>query len=221
MEQFAPFLPWVGALLGLLCLTAAFRSGRRWRLVENLPTSKTTGVFIGLVELKGTAESGRPLTSYLAERPCVFYQWSVEEHWSRTVTETYTDKDGNTQTRTRQESGWTSVANGGEMIPFYLKDDCGVILVRPEGAKLESVAMLDQTCGRGDPLYYGKGPDGAVGDSDYRRRFRETGIPQQAELYLMGQARERQDVVAPEIAQDKTAPMFLIRPGRRNKSVRE
>jgi hypothetical protein len=31
-----------------------------------------------------------------------------------------------------------------------------------------------------------------------------------AELYVMGQARERQDVVAPEIAQDPTAPMFLI-----------
>ena len=210
MEQFIPFLPWVGALLGLLCLAAAFRSGRRWRLVENLPTSKTTGVFIGLVELKGTAESSRPLISYLAQRPCISYQWSVEEHWSRTVTETYTDNDGNTQTRTRTESGWTTVANGGEMIPFYLKDDCGFILVRPQGAKLEPVRMLDETCGPGDPLYYGKGPAGAVGDSDYRRHFREAGIPQHAQLYLMGQARERQDVVAPEIAQDKTAPMFLI-----------
>ena len=210
MEQFIPFLPWVGALLGLLCLAAAFRSGRRWRLVENLPTSKTTGVFIGLVELKGTAESSHPLISYLAQRPCISYQWSVEEHWSRTVTETYTDKDGNTQTRTRTESGWTTVANGGEMIPFYLKDDCGFILVRPQGAKLEPVRMLDETCGPGDPLYYGKGPAGAVGDSDYRRHFREAGIPQHAQLYLMGQARERQDVVAPEIAQDKTAPMFLI-----------
>ncbi len=184
-------------------LGGAFRAGRRRRLVENLPTSKTTGVFIGLVELKGTAESASPLTSYLAEQPCVEYQWSVEEHWSRTVTETYTDSDGKTQTRTRHESGWTTVASGGEMIPFYLQDDCGVILVRPEGAKLEPAAMFDETVGRGDPLYYAKGPAGAVADSDHRRRFVERGIPLHAMLYVMGQARERQDVVAPEIAQDR------------------
>ena len=134
MHDFAPFLPLVGSLLSLLCLAGAFRAGRRRWLVDNLPTSKTTGVFIGLVELKGTAESARPLTSYLAQEPCVHYQWSVEEHWSRTVTETYTDSEGKTPTRTREESGWTTVANGSEMTPFFLQDDCGVILVRPEGA---------------------------------------------------------------------------------------
>ncbi len=210
MHDFAPYVPLIGLLLGLLCLAGAFRAGRRRRLVDNLPTSKTTGVFIGLVELKGTAESAGPLTSYLAGQPCVQYHWSVEEHWSRTVTETYTDSEGKTQTRTRQESGWTTVADGGEMIPFFLQDDCGVILVRPEGAKLEPAGLFDETCGRGDPLYYGKGPAMAVGDSDHRRRFVERGIPRHAMLYVMGQARERQDVVAPEIAHDREAPIFLI-----------
>jgi hypothetical protein len=210
MHDFAPFLPLVGSLLGLLTLWGAFRAGRRRRLVENLPTSKTTGVFIGLVELKGTVESANPLTSYLAEEPCIHYGWSVEEEWSRTVTETYTDSDGKTQTRTRHESGWTTVASGGETIPFYLQDDCGVILIHPEGAKLEPVTMFSETVGRGDPLYYGKGPAGAVADSDYRRQFVERGIPLHAMLYVMGQARERQDIVAPEIAADRSAPMFLI-----------
>jgi hypothetical protein len=210
MHDFAPYLPWVGPLLGLLCLAGAFRAAKRRCLVDNLPTSKTTGVFIGLVELKGTAESAHPLTSYLAAQPCVCYQWSVEEHWSRTVTETYTDSEGKTQTRTRHESGWTTVADGGEMTAFYLEDDCGVILVRPDGAKLEPAEMFSQTCARGDPLYYGKGPTSAVSDSDHRRRFIERGIPEHAMLYVMGQARERQDAVAPEIAQDRDAPVFLI-----------
>ena len=133
MRDFAPWLPLLGALLALLSLFFAFRDGRRRRLIENLPISKTSGVFIGLVELKGTAESVQPLTSYLAGRACVQYAWTVEEHWSRTVTETYTDDKGHTQTRTRTESGWAQVGNGGEMIPFYLQDDCGVILVRPHG----------------------------------------------------------------------------------------
>jgi len=43
-------------------------------------------------------------------------------------------------------------------------------------------------------------------DSDHRRRFVESGIALHAPLYLVGQARERADVVAPEIAADKEAP---------------
>ena len=99
-----PLIPWLGGLLGLSCLFFALRAGKRKRLMDNLPTSKTTGVFIGLVELKGTAEAERPLISYLAGQSCVHYQWRVEEHWSRSVTETETDSDGKTRTRTRQES---------------------------------------------------------------------------------------------------------------------
>jgi len=206
----AQFAPVLGGLLALTCLLFALRSGKRKRLVDNLPTSKTTGVFIGLVELKGTAESVQPLTSYLAGQPCVHYQWRVEEHWSRTVTETYTDSDGKTRTRTRHESGWKTAADGGGTIPFYLQDDCGVILVRPEGAKIEPTTIFNETCGVSDPLYYGKGPPEAVPHSDFRRRFTETAVALHAELYVMGQARERQDVVAPEIARNATAPMFLI-----------
>ncbi len=61
----AQFAPLAGGLLALVCLLFALRSGKRRRLVDNLPTSKTTGVFIGLVELKGTAEVGTPLISYV------------------------------------------------------------------------------------------------------------------------------------------------------------
>jgi hypothetical protein len=46
------FAPLIGGLLAVLGLAAAFRQGRQRWLVENIPTSKTTGVFIGLVEVK-------------------------------------------------------------------------------------------------------------------------------------------------------------------------
>ena len=194
----------------MLFLFMSIKAGRRRRLLDDTPTCKTTGVFIGMVELKGTAESEAPLRSYLAEHPCVFYQWSVEEQWSRIVTETYTDSDGKTQTRIRHESGWTSVASGGEQVPFYLQDDCGVVQIVPEGAELELTEMFSETCGRGDSLYYDKGPAGAVANSDHRRRFVEKGIPLHALVYVMGQARERSDIVAAEIAENKNASMFLI-----------
>ncbi len=102
------------------------------------------------------------------------------------------------------------MATGGKMIPFFLQDDCGVILVRPENAKLETATLFDETCDPGDSLYYEKGPAAAIADSDHRRRFVERGIREHAMLYVLGQARERKDVVAPEITHDPTAPMFLI-----------
>src|SRR5437660_11697292 len=101
VAPFVPFLPWLGGVLALVCLFFALRAGKRKRLMDNLPTSKTTGVFIGLVELKGTAEAERPLISYLAGQSCVHYQWRVEEHRSRTVAETEPDSDGKTRTRPR------------------------------------------------------------------------------------------------------------------------
>ena len=209
-EQLPNWLPVVGAVLALICLIAALRSGKRRRLIDNLPTCKTTGVFIGLVEVKGTAELREPLTSYLAEQPCVFYQWIVEEHWSRTVIERDTDSEGKTRTTVRHESGWTTVANGSETSPFYLQDDCGSLLVRPEGAKIEPVTIFEKTCRPSDPLYYARGPAGAIANSDHERHFNEVAIPVQMPLYVLGQARERADIVAPEIAADPKAPMFLI-----------
>ena len=64
----------IGVLIALICLIAAFYFLRKKRLVDDTPTSKTLGVFIGLAELKGTAESDQPLTSYLAAAPCVLYK---------------------------------------------------------------------------------------------------------------------------------------------------
>ncbi|MEW6252036.1 MAG: LemA family protein [Planctomycetota bacterium] len=200
----------LAALLALLCLGFALRAGRRRRLIDCLPTCKTSGVFIGLVELKGTAEAELPLTSFLAESPCVYFAYTVQEHWSRTVRETYRDSQGRTHTRTRHESGWTTVASGGDQTPFYLRDDTGVLLIRPDGAKVEPAEVFDTTCGRSDPLYYDRGPAHAVSHSDHRRRFHEVAIPLHAQIYIVGQARERADIVAPEIATDRDAPLFLI-----------
>lgn len=202
--------PLVGVLLAALCLWRAYVCAYRARLVDNLPTCKTTGVFIGLVELEGRARSNRPVTSYLAEAHCVHYEWSIDEHWSRTVTETYTDSKGRSRTRTRTESGWKTVDKGGESIDFFLEDDEGKVLVRPQGAKLELETIFSETCRRSDPLYYGKGPRRSVMHSDHRRRFTERGITLGRDLYVIGRASEREDVVAPQIAYEKDAKMFLI-----------
>jgi hypothetical protein len=200
----------IGSLVSVGCLTAAFVCLRRKRIIDDLPTSKTQGVFIGISELKGNAESETPLTSSLGSVRCVWYEWKVEERWSRTITETYAEANGRSGLRTRTESGWTVVASGGENPPLYLKDDTGVLRIVPEGAEVHGVSTFDRTCGAGDPLYFAKGPLGAIANSTHQRRFKENALPLHAMLYVIGQAREREDVVAAEIARDKRAPIFVI-----------
>ena len=199
----------VVVVLGLL-LWASISSLKRRRLLEDLPTSKTTGVFIGLVGLKGTAESETPFTGYLSGKRCVWHSWNVQEHWSRTVTETYRDSDGKMKTRTRTESGWTTVASGGETGLFYLRDDLGVIRIDPRNAEIHSQSAFSQTCSRRDPLYFAKGPANGIAHSTGKRSFTEQAILLHQPLYIVGQSRVRDDCVAAEIAHDRKAPIFLI-----------
>lgn len=199
-------MPWLAVLLALAFATASLRRNARKRLIQSLPTSRSDGVFIGLVELNGSAESESPLTSHLAGAPCVLYSWSVEEKWSRTVV----SKDSRGRTSTRQEEGWTTVASGTEAQPFYLQDAWGAVRVDPQGAKLEPEVLLTHTCGRDDPMYYAKGPVEAIPNSKHHRRFTEHGFALHAPLFIIGRARERNDLVAPEIASDRDAEMFLI-----------
>jgi hypothetical protein len=209
-QDFAPFLPWVGLIVAVVALVASLRACRRKRLIDNLPTSKTQGVFIGLVELKGTAQCEQPLTSFLAETPCVYYSYEVEERWSRLVTTTESDGRGGTRTVTTRESGWTTVDSQTNATPFYVQDDTGSLLIRPEGARIEALEVFDRECSSWDPLYHAKGPASGIIDSDNVRRFSERAIPVQSPLFIVGQARERTDVVAPEIAADAKASEFLI-----------
>jgi hypothetical protein len=210
ITDWSPLFPWIGLIVAAIALWASLRACKRRRLIDDLPTSKTQGVFIGLVELKGTVECEQPLKSYLAETTCVYYSYNIQESWSRMVTVEESDGKGGTRTVTRQESGWTTVASETESTPFYLRDDTGHILVHPDGARIEALGVFSESCTPLNPLYYGKGPALGVIDSDHLRRFTETAIPLQVPLFLVGQARERKDIVAPEIAADPQASEFLI-----------
>jgi hypothetical protein len=202
--------PLIGGALAVLFAWISMRAARKRRYIRDTPTSKAAGVFIGDVELKGTAESAEPLTSHLAEIRCVHYAWLVEEHWRRTRVESYTDSKGNRRTRTVVETGWDTVASGGEQTPFYLRDDSGHILVRPDGMEVEGTGVFSFTCTPGHPLYYGKGPAGSVMGSTDDRCFTERAIPIHANIFVMGAARERRDVVAAEIAHGSEARFSLV-----------
>ncbi len=202
---------WLIALpLTLLFYWLTLRAGRRLRLLMDTPTSKAKGVFIGQVELAGRAVLETPVRSYLAERECVWTDYAVEEQWARWETETYTDSKGNRKTRQVRKTGWTRVDEGGAKPVFAVEDATGSVQIRPEGAEVEAERVFDRTVGRGDPLYYGKGPAGGVSDSTGQRRFTEDAILLGAAVFVAGRARERSDAVAPEIAADAEQNLFLI-----------
>ena len=105
-------------LLAILSIFFYARGTKRKRLIEDTPTSTVKGVFIGLNEMKGTAVLVADMFGYLSEKPCCYYSYSIEEHYTRT--RTVTDKDGNTRTQTY--SGWETVASGSNRIEFDLVD---------------------------------------------------------------------------------------------------
>lgn len=208
-----PALPWVGLGLVVIALVLVwpwYKAMRHKRLIEDVPTSKVKGVAIGLSEIKGAARRTLPFISYLAGAQTVWYQYNISEHWSRTVTESYTDSDGNQQTRTRTESGWTTVQHDEVTGLFFLEDDTGAIRINPRRAKIEGRLVFSRDCTASDPLYYGKGPPGSVSDSTGNRSFTEEAIVLGDALYVMGSARVRRDVVAAEIAYDEDDPLYLI-----------
>ena len=194
------------------CLLLALNAGRKRRLLDDTPVSKALGVFVGEVELEGVCVRRDPFISYLAEKPCVLYSWSVSEHWRRARQETYTDDKGRTRTRTVIDTGSDTVASGGETGGFYIQDETGYVWVNPEGADLETLTIFDHDVDESDPLYYDKGPSDAVEGSTGERSFTEYGLVVGTPLFVRGRASERPDIVAAQIKHEDKADMFIITP---------
>jgi len=192
------------------CLLLALNAGRKRRLLDDTPISKALGVFVGEVEVEGVCVRRDPFISYLAEKPCVVYRWSVGEHWRRARQETYTDDKGRTRTRTVIDTGCDTVASGGESGGFYIQDDTGYVWVNPEGADMDTNLIFERDVDESDPLYYDKGPSEAVEGSTGERSFTEYGLVIGTPLFVRGRASERPDIVAAQIKHEDKADMFFI-----------
>lgn len=108
------------ALIAAYCLHAGFRSLWVKRLIENTPTAKARSLAAGYVELHGTAERACNLLSPVSGLACVYYRLRRyrKQH----------GKNGDT---------WvleSEITCGN--VPFYLRDETGRILVKPNGAQI-------------------------------------------------------------------------------------
>ncbi len=188
------------AFFSLLFIFLSLRRFRRRADLRAMPTTPIAGVFVGDVEIKGHAAAHDPVTGYLCEQPCVRYAWSIAEHWTRMRTVMSTDSKGNTTSRIVTDYGSDTVASGSDQCALEVEDETGRILVHWDGAKVEPELIFSQQVDEANPLYYGKGPRGSVDGSDGVRTFVEEGIRLGVPLFVVGYAREREDIIEAEIA---------------------
>ncbi len=230
----------VGIVLAVLTLVLVWvwqKYLKRKRLIENVPTSKVKGIFMGLNEVKGQANCDRPLSAYLCEKDCIWYKYSIEEYYERT--RQVTDKDG--KTRTERDTGWETVDSGSNSCFFYLQDDTGHVLVRPEKAEFTGNLIMSEEYHRGSGLLRAgiealgdlfsskdndeadthqnqrentfissKIPVGHVRGGTGRFRLTEYIIAPGDTLYVMASARPREDIIEPELAYSKDDDLFII-----------
>jgi hypothetical protein len=190
----------------LICVMLAFHNLRRRRLYLDTPRSKVKGVFIGLNEVQGVVRCPQPLQSRYARQPCVWFEYTVEEHYRRTKT---VIRDGKPTTET--ESGWETIASGSGRTAFFLEDDTGALPVNPTDAEIKAPRVFDETLRAKDGGGYWDvdNPKGVAG-STQQRRFRESALGIDLDLYALGPARLLEERVALEMGADKSVGPFVL-----------
>jgi hypothetical protein len=189
---------------------SVFKTRRARLLSQWLPTVKTKGVFIGTVELNGTAECevGRAIKAPMSGRLCVYLETSIEEE--------RLEKDGG-----KAAYVWHSIKKEAGPSCFYLRDETGAVRIDCRGAEMEKQKLYSKTFHRSHPKFSelaGGVPEAP--NSTGRRRFKECGIPLHSDIYVWGRARVRSDAVAAEIAADpEIEPLFWI--AKSEQSARE
>jgi hypothetical protein len=111
---------WPYALLAmsLVSFCAWVGNYRRYRQINDLPTSRVASAAQGYVELFGRAEMlpGTPVTSQLSSTSCCWYCFEIEE------------KDS--------DNKWKTVDSGKSVAHFALIDNSGLCVISPDGAEV-------------------------------------------------------------------------------------
>ena len=111
---------WPYALLAMSAVSffAWVANYRRYRDIQDLPTSKVASAAQGYVELFGRTAllPGEPIRSRLSRSPCCWYSYEIQEKGS--------------------DDKWNSVDSGSSVEQFLLVDETGQCVISPEGAEV-------------------------------------------------------------------------------------
>ena len=107
---------------GSVFLVVGIRWWKRYRLIQDMPTSKMRSVAMGFVEVKGNVKQlDDVLTAPMSGDTCVYYKYTVEK----------SHVEGRGQRR------WDVIADGEDSIPFVLEDETASVVVDPKDAMIE------------------------------------------------------------------------------------
>lgn len=108
-------------VFGIIGFANGFRLFKRKQMIENIPTSKVRSLAMGLAEVQGEAVvAKKELKSPFTNKNCVYYRYEIDEYRS--------SKNG---------GYWARIKDGIKHVPFYLKDNTGMVLVDPKDAHVD------------------------------------------------------------------------------------
>jgi hypothetical protein len=143
------------------------------------------------VKLWGTITADEPLISELKKESCVYYEMTVQREYEETVREKNSEGQWVQSTKRRSET----VTQQKRSIPFFLKDQEGMVKVDLEGANITTVKILDEFRPgqpQGQMLSFGKFSFVLSGNFNQNRtlgyRYTESILPLGQSILVVGTA---------------------------------
>jgi hypothetical protein len=180
-----PVLPILATLAlgaGPVLFWRSFRDLRTRQLIRNTPTARIRSMPMGLVEITGETSPRSELSAPFSGRPCAYWEVDIA-------------------TRARRNA-WTVVHREASGHPFFIRDETGVALIYPRGAKVRLGFQLEEEClGISLPDVYARYLDSRrlVASPLWRlgiMRFRERTLEAGQRVYVLGTALPRPRSVA-------------------------
>lgn len=159
---------------GLVLFRRSFRDLRLRQLIQNTPTARIRSMAMGLVEINGAVEAHSSVAAPFSGRPCVYWEVDIA-------------------IQGRQRS-WSTVHRNASGQPFYVRDETGLALVFPRGARCTVRHGTEEQCmGIALPDCYAQYmKDQGIGRRHLWRltmmRFRERVLEEGQRVYVLGSA---------------------------------
>ncbi len=182
------------------------RQLQKIELMQQVQTSNATDVSAldpgTPVEVKGTLRCESPLTSEMAEKECAYYISQVIREYQ----ETERDASGDLETKRRSEV----IASNEQFAPFVVEDDSGAVGVRGEDAEVDAYQVMNRFehhRGGGTSISLGGFTVNlGGGDNTIGYRYKESILPVDEPVYVLGAVQNDGEIGAPEEAEKR----FLI-----------
>ncbi len=197
----AGIAPWIILLVAAMLFIGTWWGVKRVLLTMDTPTSLIRSMAVGPLELVGQARTWieKPEPVIVDDDPSKQVDDLLSWHWTYEVllewTETVTDSEGNTSTKTRQE--WRLVRQESGGTSFVLHDGTGGVLMHPQSfaRRVLGDALVTWECRhdlRIQKLF--RNLFMRMGDKDIKKhRWRIYGLRTSDPVYVLGTAANRED----------------------------